>query len=96
MSIDKNKKKVLKAYPNAHVDYDGDGIRIMNGDIFIAEDYFMPNTKDETKAWEYAAIACRVTQNFNRTHPMRMDLSAIESKLNRINLRRRRSRKNDK
>jgi len=94
MNVDKNKKKVLKAYPNAHIDYDTNGLKIMNGDTFLAEDYFMPDTKDESKAWEYAAVACRVTQNFNRTHPMRMDLTAIESKLNRINSRRRRARKN--
>ena len=52
----------------------------------------MPNTFDESKAWEYAAIACRTTQNFNRTHPMRMDLSAIENKINRINKRKKRGR----
>ena len=94
MSIDKNKKKVLKVFPDAYVDYGSEGIRIMSGDTFIAQEYFMPNTHDESKAWEYASIACRVTQNFNRTHPLRMDLSAIESKIHRINSRKRRGRKN--
>ena len=45
------------------------------------------------KAWEYAALACKTTQNFNRSHPMRMDLSNVEGKLNRINKRKKRGRR---
>ena len=86
------KKRVLRDYPNAYAEHGQEGIRIMSDDIFIAEEYFMPNTNDEDKAWEYAALACKTTQNFNRTHPSRMDLGAIESKLNRINKRKRRGR----
>ena len=93
MSIDKNKKKVLKQYPNAYVDHGQDGARIMNGDTFLAEEYFMPNTFDESKAWEYAAMSCRITQNFNRSHPSRMDLKSVESKIDRINKRKRRGRR---
>ena len=86
------KKRVLRDYPNAYVDYDGEGYKIMAGDIFIAKDYFLPDTYDLDKAWEYAALACKTTQNFNRSHPDRMDLSNLESKLNRINKRKRRGR----
>jgi hypothetical protein len=86
------RKRVLTQFPNAYVEHGEGGTRIMSGDIFIAEDYYMPRTSDEDKAWEYAAIACKTTQNFNRTHPSRMDLTAIESKLNRINKRKRRGR----
>ena len=93
MTMDKNRKKVLKQYPNAYVDHGQDGIRVMSNDVFIAEEYFMPNTSNEDIAWEYAAIACKTTQNFNRTHPSRMDLKSIESKLDRINKRKRRSRR---
>ena len=64
------------------------GVQIMSGDIYIAEEFYLPPTLDVDKAWEYAALACRTKQQFNRTHPMRMDLSDIESKLNRINKRR--------
>jgi len=53
----------------------------------------MPDTYDSNKAWEYAALACKTTQNFNRSHPMRMDLSNLESKLNRINKRKRRGKR---
>ena len=82
------KKKVLKQYPNAQVTYTDNGIQIMSGDIFIAEEFYLPVTNSEDKAWEYAALACKTTQQFNRTHPSRMDLSDIESKINRINRRR--------
>tara|TARA_Y100000593_G_scaffold94802_1_gene196215 strand:- start:297 stop:596 length:300 start_codon:yes stop_codon:yes gene_type:complete len=90
---ERNKKKVLKQYPNAFAEQNSNGIRIMSGDIFIAEEYFMPETSCEHTAWEYAAMSCKLTQNFNRTHPDRMDLSQIEGKLNRINKRKRRGRR---
>ena len=86
------KKRVLKDYPEAYADHDCDGYKIMSGDIFIAKEYYMPVTHDVDKAWEYAALACKVTQNFNRTHPSRMDLTQIEGKLDRINNRKKRGR----
>ena len=82
------KKKVLKQYPNALVVYSDEGVRIMSGDIFIAEEFYLPATNCEDKAWEYAALACKTKQQFNRTHPSRMSLLDIESKINRINRRR--------
>ena len=82
------KKKVLKQYPNAGVVYSDEGVRIMSGDIFIAEEFYLPATNCHDKAWEYAALACKTKQQFNRTHPSRMSLSDIESKINRINRRR--------
>ena len=87
INMDKFKKKVLKQYPKAFAYEDADGVRIMAGEKYIAEEYFFPETYDENQAWEYAATACRVTQNFNRTHPLRMDLSKIEEKLYRVNKR---------
>jgi hypothetical protein len=82
------KQNVLKRYPSATIVYTGGGVRIMAGDIFIAEEFYLPETHDVEKAWEYAALACKTKQQFNRTHPMRMDLTDIESKINRINKRR--------
>ena len=87
------KKRVLRDYPDAYIDHCSDGYKIMSQDIFIAEDYYLPATFDEDKAWEYAALACKTTQNFNRSHPSRMDLSNVENKLNRINNRKRRGRR---
>ena len=88
------KKKVLKRYPNAKPVHSMNGVQIQDGDIFIAKEFYMPATTCEDKAWEYAAIACRTKQNFDRTHPMKMDLGAIEAKINRINRRKNRGRKN--
>jgi hypothetical protein len=82
------KKKVLGQYPNARAEESAEGIRIMAGDSYIAEDFYLPGTSCEETAWEYAALACKTRQQFNRTHPLRMDLSDIESKINRINRRR--------
>tara|TARA_R100001594_G_scaffold5498_2_gene17017 strand:- start:30 stop:311 length:282 start_codon:yes stop_codon:yes gene_type:complete len=91
--MNKFEKKVKKQYPSAYVEHSGEGVRIMNNDNFIAKEFYMPTTNCEDKAWEYAAIACRTKQNFDRTHPMRMDLSDIESKINRIHNRKRRGRR---
>jgi hypothetical protein len=87
------KKRVLRDYPNAYLDYDDAGYKVMSGDNYIAEQYYLPDTHNEDKAWEYAALACKTTQNFNRSHPSRMDLSNLESKLNRINKRKRRGKR---
>ena len=82
------KKRVIGQYPNAKPEQTSDGVRIMSGDNFIAEDFYLPRTGCEETAWEYAALACKTRQQFNRTHPLRMDLADIESKINRINRRR--------
>ena len=82
------KTKVLKQYPNARPMLTAEGVRIMSGDVYIAEEFYFPATTCEEKAWDYASVACKTTQQFNRTHPMRMDLVDIQSKINRINKRR--------
>tara|TARA_R110002050_G_C8679958_1_gene492863 strand:+ start:292 stop:591 length:300 start_codon:yes stop_codon:yes gene_type:complete len=87
------KKKVLGQYPNAKVESFNDGIRVTDGDMFIAEEFYLPTTKCEDKAWEYAALACKTKQHFDRTSPLRMDLTDIESKLNRIHNRKKRGRR---
>ena len=87
-NTNKHQRKVLKRYPNAQPVHSINGVQIHSGDIFIAKEFYMPSTSCEDTAWEYAAIACRTAQNFNRTHPMKMDLTDIESKINRINKRR--------
>lgn len=82
------KKIVLRQYPNASVIHNEKGVIIMSEDIYIAEEFYFPATMNEDTAWEYAALACKTAQQFNRTHPTRMDLTDIENKLNRINKRR--------
>jgi hypothetical protein len=87
----KFQKQVLKKYPNARLEYEMDECFIVNGDIMLSEEYLMPTTTDPDKAWEYAAIACRTTQNFNRTHPLRVDDREVEARVQRILNRKNRS-----
>ncbi len=92
-STNKFQRKVLKKHPKARPVSTCNGVQIMADDIFIAKEFYMPATNCEDKAWEYAAIACRTKQNFDRTHPDKMDLSDIESKINRINRRKNKGRR---
>ncbi len=91
--MNKFKKRVLKQFPNAYVESSVNGLRIINNDEYLAKEFYMPDTVCEDKAWEYASMACRLTQNFNRAHPLRMDLSDVENKLARINRRKRNGRR---
>jgi len=91
----KEKAKVLKHYPNARLMIRDDGSYVIeNDEVVLAEEYLLPDAFDEPTAWKYAALACKTTQNFNRTHPDRLDLSDIESKLSRIQIRKRNAKKN--
>lgn len=91
----KDKKKVLKQYPNAKLLVQDDGTYVVeNDDINLAAEFFMPDAYDEETAWKYAALACKTSQHFNRTHPDRMELSDKESKFTRIKTRRRNAEKN--
>ena len=86
--VNRDQKRVLKDFPNARLTVDDNGnLIVMSGDVFLAEEYFLPETQDPDTAWKYAAVACRTTQNFNRTHPDRMDMTDIETKIMRINNR---------
>ena len=88
INMTREQKRVLKDYPNAKLIVDDNGNYIVvNGDAFLAEDYYMPDACDPETAWKYAAVACRTTQNFNRTHPERLDMTDIENKIMRINKR---------
>lgn len=93
----KAQRQVQKRYPDARLSWDDNGNRIVtvNGESLI-EEYFLPETHDDDMAWEYAALATRVTQNFNRTHPDKLDHSSLEEKINRIENRKRKGRQNAK
>ncbi len=93
----KFQRQVQKKFPSAKLSWDDNGNRIVTvNDISLTEQYFLPDTKDDDKAWEYAAIAAKVTQNFNRTHPDRIDHSSLEEKIGRIENRKNKGRKNAK
>lgn len=93
----KAKNQVLKRFPNAKLSSDDNGYRVITvDDISLTEDYFLPDTMDDNQAWEYAAIAVKVTQNFNRTHPNRIDHTSLEAKIGRIENRKRKGKRNAK
>ena len=90
--MNKDKKRVLKDYPNAYVGIKDDGSYIiLNGDIALAEEFFLPPALTEDEAWSHAALSCKTAQHFNRTHPLRLDLKGFEAKMARIEKRKRRS-----
>ena len=62
--MNKFKKRVLKQFPNACVESAANGLRIVNNDQVLAEEFYMPDTHCEDTAWEYASMACKLTQNF--------------------------------
>lgn len=95
--MSRSKNQVLKRFPNAKLSSDDNGYRIVVvNDISLTEEYFLPDTIDDDQAWEYAAIACKVTQNFNRTHPNRIDHTSLEEKIGRIENRKRKGKNNAK
>lgn len=93
--MEKNIKRVLKDYPNAIMGKKEDGSFVVLDEYHypIAEEFYLPPALTEDEAWGHAALACKTTQNFNRTHPMRMDLKGIESKMSRIEKRKKRGKK---
>lgn len=84
----REQKRVLKDYPKAKCTLNSEGhFIVVVDDMVLAEEYFLPPAYDAITAWTNAALACKTTQNFNRTHPLRMDLSNIEDKLLRMEKR---------
>jgi hypothetical protein len=93
-SMTREQKRVLKEYPNAKCTMDDNGhFIVIVDDVVLAEEYFLPPALDNLTAWANASIACKTTQNFNRTHPMRMDLANIEDKLFRMEKRKKGGKK---
>ena len=98
-TMTKEKRKVLKRFPNAKLSYDDNGYKVISINGYQpAKEYFMPDTMDTDKAWEYASMACRTTQQFNRTHPLKVeiDFGGEEAKNMRIERRKRNGKKSKK
>ena len=94
--IRKYQKKVYSIYPKAFVKRIGRNFTIVQeqDDLSIkdilAEMLILPQPT-QVKAWEMAQISAKTTQNFNRTHPQRMDVSSHdEKKMSRIESRKNR------
>ena len=82
-------KKVLKKAPNAKMLFDSEkNLYIDVGGVNLSEEHLLPPTKDPHKAWEMADLSLKMTQNFNRTHPLKTDFYSSKEKKTRIRKRR--------
>ena len=77
-------QKVKKRYPDASVKYIGSGWKVFNGEYDIFEEYLFQPAASKEDAWNLALQACKITQNFNRTHPDKVGIKPKRKR--RINL----------
>lgn len=85
-------KKVLKKAPTAKMLFDSEkNLYIDVNGVNLSEEHLLPPTKDPHKAWEMADLSLKMTQNFNRTHPLRADFYSSKETKKRINRRKRKT-----
>jgi hypothetical protein len=91
---DKFKKQVDKYYLKSYAKEVIPGkftIESLNEDYEVTDvlvtQYFLP-TNSIIEAWKLAASVCKTTQNINRTHPIKVELSDSEGKYERVRIRR--------
>ena len=83
-----DKEFILKHYPDAKLfNEPGGNYLVYINEFPVANEYMLPDVFEKSVAWEYARLALKTTQNFNRTHPDRLSLSEFEKKLDRIHRR---------
>jgi len=83
-----SKEVVLDYYPNAKcIKNKNEGYYIYDGETYIFDEYLLPDANSEMLAWDQAVTVIQTTQNFNRTHPLRMELEQEERKKIRRNKR---------
>ena len=82
--INKIKVKVLKRFPYAKCVRMEDGYYIYNKDENVFDEFFLPAAGTILQAWEYGLQTTKLIQNFNRTHPLKLEMHADEEKLERI------------
>jgi hypothetical protein len=90
---DKLKRKVSKTYTKVYLKQVSSNrftVEAINSDFevidVLSEMYQLP-VSTPVLAWEIALVACRVMQNINRTHPLKVSLSDSEGKFERVRLR---------
>lgn len=82
-------RRVLKKVPNAKMLFDSEkNLYIDVNGVNLSEEHLLPPTKDPHKAWELAEVSLKMTQNFNRTHPLRTENYSSTEKKTRIRKRR--------
>ena len=92
IDTEKVMKRVLKKFPNAKMLFDSEkNLYIDINGVNLSEEHLLPPTKDPHKAWEMAELSLKMTQNFNRTHPLRAEFASSKETKKRINRRRNRN-----
>lgn len=82
-------RRVLKKAPTARMLFDSQKNLYIDVDgVNLSEEHLLPPTKDPHLAWEMADLSLKVTQNINRTHPLKTEFGVINETKNRINRRR--------
>jgi hypothetical protein len=82
-------RKVLKKAPTARMLFDSEkNLYIDVNGVNLSEEHLLPSTKDPHRAWEMADLSLKMTQNFNRTHPLRTENYSSKEKKTRIRKRR--------
>lgn len=90
-------KQTNKRFPNCRAVTDEYGlwyIMDMHGEDTF-EEFFLPHVATEREAWEMGKLTAQTIQNFNRTHPLKVDMELTESgemKQMRVNNRRRKNK----
>lgn len=86
--LQKIMRRVKKKQPDAELVKDDCGnLFVCVNDVSLSEEHLLPDTQDELTAWKYADISLRMTQNFNRTHPLKVDGYAAIDKKERVKKR---------
>ena len=92
----KIQQKVLKKIPNAKIYSATNGYFIGyesdEGIVNLLADMLLPNQETKEKAWECALLSVKTTQNFNRTHPLKVDMYSELDKQERIEKRKNRGK----
>lgn len=82
-------RKITKKHPTAKLMFDREkNLYVDINGRNLMEDHLLPPTKDPHRAWELAELSLKMTQNFNRTHPLRTDMYSSSDKKGRIKKRR--------
>jgi hypothetical protein len=90
---EKTKKLVIKRLPKARLVKFTTGYQIWVDDEPIGVDFFIPESPTSEEAWKNALMSLRTEQNFNRSHPSKIDTEISEGRTARIRGRIRRGRK---
>jgi hypothetical protein len=89
--LKKFQNKVYKKFPDAKTQLNNEGKYYVSdgkGSV-VGDELLLPAQSNVVDAWKWAAESVRFTQNINRTHPMKSEMSFSEKKFNRVSRRNR-------